>query len=440
MTNTKLDRLRTYFSKYSLLSLILLTAVLLLTACSDKSPSDSKQVKVVRNFIADIMTYNQDHDIDLSQRAVNSDQFWFYAEQAGLTKQLSSSYLNPNSFNKAYTEGSKVEENLLDYFRPMINYLEGYTMDDLVITYNEEMEVITVSIKPDRVEKGIYFLDDPKTLLFFTFYVDKVKEDGIKIISMACVQPKAVINRYEWYTKDALQELKELAGVIPSSSSGSSDKLAITPSPSSVSEITPTEPPQNEMLNENPADFDEPVEGDAPETESLIRSTTGNSLVDIEWIPGNPDVTIPIRFGTTDAELILGQDHPNGVKALVVYTADSFGWPLDLSSTNQSGAFDDFGDLQEGYRLQASVYDFDNDGTNELVVATGDLLIDAEVWVFSFTKVDDTTKINPLKQELASTGQSYFTLDGHDLYAPYGSQGLFEVYKYVDKAFVTPAN
>ncbi|WP_339812786.1 hypothetical protein MKY63_10765 [Paenibacillus sp. FSL R7-0189] len=217
--------------------------------------------------------------------------------------------------------------------------------------------------------------------------------------------------------------------------------LLPSPTPAETS-VSATEPPQDETLNEEeiPADSDEPTEGDAPETEAILRSTAGKSLGGIEWLPGNPDVSLPIKLGTTEAELVLGQDHPNGVKAMVVFTADSFGWPLDLSSTNQSDAFDDYGELQEGYRLQASVYDFDNDGTNELVVAAGDLLIDAEVWVFSFTKVDDITKINPLKQELAITGQSYFTLDGHALYAPYGSQGLFEVYKYVDKGFVTPAN
>lgn len=91
----------------------------------------------------------------------------------------------------------------------------------------------------------------------------------------------------------------------------------------------------------------------------------------------------------------------------MLFPSDSFAWPLDLSSSVESEAFDEFGELQEGYRLQASVYDFDKDGTNELVVAVGDLLIDSEVWVFSFTKVDDVTKINPLKQELAISGQSF---------------------------------
>jgi hypothetical protein len=221
-------------------------------------------------------------------------------------------------------------------------------------------------------------------------------------------------------------------------------EVTLEPSATPVeSNTSNTAPPQDETLNEEEeyvSDPDEPTAGDAPELEAIIRSGEGKSLVGIEWLPGNPDVTLPIQFGTTKAEVVLGQDHPNGVKALVVFTSESFGWPLDLSSPEQSGAFDDYGELQEGYRLQASVYDFDKDGTNELVVAAGDLLIDAEVWVFSFTKVDDVTKINPLKQELATTGQSYFTLDGHELTAPYGSQGLFEVYKYVDKEFVTPAN
>ncbi|MEK8204167.1 hypothetical protein [Paenibacillus sp. FSL L8-0696] len=238
---------------------------------------------------------------------------------------------------------------------------------------------------------------------------------------------------------------EETAPVPPETASppATSPEPTLLPSPTPVvSSASTTQPPQDEAINEEEfaADTDEPTEGDAPEVEAIIRSGEGKSMVGVEWLPGDPDVTLPIQFGATKAELVLGQDHPNGIKALVVYTSDSFGWPLDLSSPEQSEAFDDYGGLQEGYRLQASVYDFDKDGTNELVVAVGDLLIDAEVWVFSFTKVDNVTKINPLKQELAIGGQSFFRLDGHNLYAPYGSQGLFEVYKYVDKEFVTPAN
>ncbi|WFA84199.1 hypothetical protein [Paenibacillus amylolyticus] len=171
---------------------------------------------------------------------------------------------------------------------------------------------------------------------------------------------------------------------------------------------------------------------------SLIRSLNKQELVQIEWIPGNVDATLPIKFGKVKAELILGQDHPNGVRALVLFPSSSIAWPLDLSGSEDSGAFDDFGELQEGYKLQAAIYDFDQDDIPELIVAAGDSLLDESIWVFSFTNAADFTKINPLNQELSVTGQSFIELDNNEIIAPYGSQGLYDSYKYVDKQFLQP--
>lgn len=172
--------------------------------------------------------------------------------------------------------------------------------------------------------------------------------------------------------------------------------------------------------------------------DSLIRSTEGKNLSQVEWKPGSADVSLPMKFGKTKAELVLGLDHPNGTKAVVYFPSSSIGWPLDMSGADNSGAFDDFGELQEGYKIQAALHDFDQDGIKELIVVAGDSLIDECIWVYSFTSVGDLKKINPIRQELSITGQAYIELDGKELIAPYGSQGLFESYKYVDKQFMQP--
>lgn len=177
---------------------------------------------------------------------------------------------------------------------------------------------------------------------------------------------------------------------------------------------------------------------DIPTSHSLIRSPEEKNLSQVEWKPGAPDVTLPIRFGTTEAELVLGLDHPNGTKAIIFFPASSVGWALDMSGMENSGAFDEFGELQEGYKIQAALHDFDQDGISELIVTAGDSIIDLSIWVYSFTTVGDLQKINPIKQELSITGQSYILVHDDEIIAPYGSQGLINYYKYVDKMFMQP--
>ncbi|KAA9005908.1 hypothetical protein F4V43_07505 [Paenibacillus spiritus] len=437
MTSKQFTTFRIPILKFYSLGLLLLTATLLLVSCTNKPPSQDKQIKVVQEFFQAIMTHNTQYDESLSDQVSDSGKLWTYAEQAGLTKQLSPSYLDPYNFNSSYTVYSEVEENLMEEFRPIINYLQGYEMDDLTFDYNKELEVITVSIKPDRVANGIYFLNDPSTPLFFTFYVDNVKEDGVKIVSMACAQPDAVINKYEWYTKEALQDLKDQYGHV--SREADTGVLAeATPPSVPASDIEPTAPPQDETLNDEEyvTDLDEPLEGDTPELEAILRSGNGTSLVKAEWLPGASEVAIPLHFGSVEAELLLGEEYPNGVKSLVVFPSSGRAWSLDPGDYEDSSAFDNYGDLQSGYRLQAGVYDFDGDGTNELLLAAGDLQTDSSLWVFSFDDAADPEQGNPLTQQLALNGQTYFALEGNMLQVPYGSQGLYEAFRYEGNKFV----
>lgn len=173
--------------------------------------------------------------------------------------------------------------------------------------------------------------------------------------------------------------------------------------------------------------------------DALIRTIHKDSLVHLEWKPYGSDVNLPIKFGNDKVELIFGLDHPNGTKISILFPDQSFAWQLDMSMKDGSSTLDS-GDLREGYKLQAAVYDFDDDGISELIIAAGDKLTNLNIWVFSYTHVDNIKKINPFRQELATSGQSIVYLDKNEILLPYGSQGLFDSYKYVDKNFMKPVH
>jgi hypothetical protein len=157
----------------------------------------------------------------------------------------------------------------------------------------------------------------------------------------------------------------------------------------------------------------------------------------IEWKPGQEDVTLPLDLGGEKAELRLGLGHPNGIKCQVVLKQPSVGWELDISQDDPSFdvPFDETGELREGFVMQAAAHDFDEDGTPEIVVAAGDGLVESYAWVFSYNKVDDPSQLNPFVQKLKVTGQTRILVEKNKLLVPYGSQGLFEEYAYVDKQF-----
>lgn len=172
----------------------------------------------------------------------------------------------------------------------------------------------------------------------------------------------------------------------------------------------------------------------------LIQTPTKQSLVQLEWTMEQPDQTIQLHFGDVSAELLVGQDHPNGTKIIVSIPENQIGWQIVSPSKSVSNSFSESGELRKGYKIQAAEHDFDNDGKNELVIVAGNQLFDATIWVFSFHKVDNYQKINPMVVELLTDGQQYIAIEGNKMIVPFGSQGLFNSYYYFNQMFMQTVN
>lgn len=86
--------------------------------------------------------------------------------------------------------------------------------------------------------------------------------------------------------------------------------------------------------------------------------------------------------------------------------------------------------------VQISPYDFDADGVNELIVCITNE-VEGICSIFSYTHVDDISKINPFRQELCVPIQKNIVLDGNSLQVIIGTHGIVDKeYKYVDEQFM----
>lgn len=87
--------------------------------------------------------------------------------------------------------------------------------------------------------------------------------------------------------------------------------------------------------------------------------------------------------------------------------------------------FDEYGELNEEYYIQASCIDFNGDGKSELIISIGDKLLTLQSFIF---KVRDA-KEHSFKYIGKIDGQTYMYLDENNhIIAPFGSQGLFDEY------------
>lgn len=122
-------------------------------------------------------------------------------------------------------------------------------------------------------------------------------------------------------------------------------------------------------------------------------------------------------------KIIIGRSHPIGTK-ICVFKEQYRKQLLDGIECDES-FFDEYGELNEEYYIQASCIDFNGDGKSELIISIGDKLLTLQSFIF---KVRDA-KEHSFKYIGKIDGQTYMYLDENNhIIAPFGSQGLFDEY------------
>lgn len=97
-------------------------------------------------------------------------------------------------------------------------------------------------------------------------------------------------------------------------------------------------------------------------------------------------------------------------------------------------AFDDFGDIKDGFIIDIAQHDFDADGNPEIVAAVGNGLDQLQVDVLEYhppQKYADRGRSQNWTVLGSLSGQSRVEVDGNKLRLPVGSQGRFEEYTLV---------
>ncbi|MBK9144555.1 MAG: hypothetical protein IPM23_18850 [Candidatus Melainabacteria bacterium] len=160
------------------------------------------------------------------------------------------------------------------------------------------------------------------------------------------------------------------------------------------------------------------------------------------WSGGEIDAVIKPAFKARikPGEITVGRNHPNGTRILACFKGVAVELPMKFFS---GSAFDDFGDIKDGFIIDIAQHDFDADGSPEIVAAVGNGLDQLQVDVIKYhppQKYADRGRSQNWTVLGSLSGQSRVELDGNKLRMPIGSRGRFEEYTLVgtgpEKKFV----
>lgn len=143
---------------------------------------------------------------------------------------------------------------------------------------------------------------------------------------------------------------------------------------------------------------------------------------------------LPVQFGELKGELHIDLGHPIGVFMYVKFGDQKVYLSHDFTDSETGKIYLDDA-IQDGYRIEATPYDFNRDGIDEIVVAVTDQALGGMFNIFSFTYVENMSKINPFKLELKDYVQAQLWLNGEEVFAPVGSQGDGWSHIYTDNGF-----
>lgn len=178
----------------------------------------------------------------------------------------------------------------------------------------------------------------------------------------------------------------------------------------------------------------------APAAELLLR---GRFLNDGLWNGGERlEVEGDVDADGIEETIAVEVGHPNGT-AMKLYDGES-GTEFGTDVADGNRGFDEFGNLREDWHIHLAVKDVTNDGKPEILVAAGDGLTESRLTILQYAgKTNDPharVQYPVLKRIGALDGQAEFRIqEAGFIEAPYGSQGLYTVYRWDGSAFAEVA-
>jgi len=167
----------------------------------------------------------------------------------------------------------------------------------------------------------------------------------------------------------------------------------------------------------------------------LLADSTGKKhLVGAAiWDGGEKEAVVKPTFKAKikPSEITVGRNHPNGTRVLAYFKGVAVELPMEFFS---GSAFDDFGDIKDGFIIDIAQHDFDADGSPEIVAAVGNGLDQLQVDVLAYhppQKYADRGRSQNWTVLGSLSGQSRVEVEGNKLRLPVGSQGRFDEYTLV---------
>ena len=157
------------------------------------------------------------------------------------------------------------------------------------------------------------------------------------------------------------------------------------------------------------------------------------------WRDSTKDLAFPLssRPHTKPDILLIGRDHPNGTRFLVLAPHSAASLPLDFGKDFHG--FDEFGGLKPNYFVQVAAYRFSAESTPEIIIAVGNGRDDLMINVLRYHPLKSNRGADQKGQWLVVghfSGQTQAQLKARTIDLPYGSQGLYEEYQWVKGKFV----
>ncbi|MBY0146310.1 hypothetical protein [Neobacillus niacini] len=142
----------------------------------------------------------------------------------------------------------------------------------------------------------------------------------------------------------------------------------------------------------------------------------------------------PVVFTAAGKEqkVSFAKGNPLGGKSLVLTDSQNIETPFDLVMDSETSPFDAKGVLKEGFSLYHALYDFDANGTAEVIFMALSQTFESFVWVYSPISENGSVVLRP---DLAVKGMSDAKLVDNTLKL-LGDQGQSETYTYLNQQFV----